>query len=142
MAKSGVSGDFRKLAKIVTAAGRVASKELVEKSLETLADVTYDLNNATLAAGTSPSGRRWKPTKKGDAPLSGARGRLRLKKGRGSFEFVLPSPYKFHQGGSFRGTYSIPARALLVARRRQIPKKWRASVMKRLDAEWFRQWPR
>lgn len=150
-AKRGFRGDAKPLADIIRRAGRVASGELAAKMARRMGEIVFGLNEATARAGTTPTGRRWKPTVDGREPLAHAAGKLGVQYWKGGFKLTLPAPYKYHQVGAYRpnrdqgerlfgrakAEWRLPARALMPGRGRIIPRRWRAPVIEALNQEWF-----
>ncbi len=137
MAGSGVKGDFRKLAKLITAAGRVASMALVQENLKTMGSVSHQLAQRGAAAGQNPQGRAWKPLKRGGRALSGAAGSLHLQVTSTGFKIESSQSWlRIHQrGAKKRGTkWRLPARRILP--KKALPKSWETPIVEAVRAEW------
>lgn len=148
---------FGELGKIIAAAGRVASGELIGKSARAFGDESHRLARETTAAGKNPMGRAWKPKRDGSGrALKGVETQLQLVVWKGGFKLHVPGkPWLvFHQRGAKSrkagsesqhlfgrrktGKWKLPKRSMLP--RSSLPKPWRERVIARLQSEWYRTW--
>lgn len=156
-------GDFRKLGDVIERMAKVARGDFVKASAQHLGEIAHRLARESAAAGVSPAGRPWKPKKDGGRALAGAGSQLRRGQSDTSVVISATKPWLFfHQvgakrvarpGGFRRATvkgrfvirrvqpkvgWRLPKRAILPTR--SLPKRWSEPMMRRLVAEWAKQW--
>lgn len=129
-------GDYRKLAKLIEATGRIANGELAKKSTRAIGDETFKLAKAAASAGQNPAGRKWKAKKRGGRALARVAATLKLQGNASGFRiFSGNHTYRYHQyGANRRGTkWRLPKRAILPTK--AMPKRWQTVVVARLDKD-------
>lgn len=107
---------------------RARTAELARAKLEAVV-------RATAAAGTTPDGERWKPTKEGGRALANAAAALSVRVVGSVLQVVLTGHHVFHSRGAGR---TLPQRKIIPANGDPIPDRYLDAV-RAAAVEAFRQ---